>query len=123
MGNKLIGCHECTLDIHGKVKSHTWSLMSATANEGDSTISLQDAVDWEVGDEIIIASSDWNHLHAERRTITAISGTTITLNEDLKYTHYSASETYTYTDSSGASANESIDMYTEVGLLSRNVVI
>lgn len=40
MGNKLIGCHECILDIHGKVKTHTWSLMDATANEGTNQIVL-----------------------------------------------------------------------------------
>lgn len=59
---------------------------------------MQDSPDWEVGDEIIIASSDWNHLHAERRTIKAISGSTITLDKELEYKHYSAVESYTYTD-------------------------
>jgi hypothetical protein len=26
-GNKFIGCHHCTLDIHGKEIEHTWSMM------------------------------------------------------------------------------------------------
>jgi hypothetical protein len=31
------------------------------------------AVDWRVGEEIVIASTGWNHLETERRIISAVS--------------------------------------------------
>jgi len=30
-------------------------------------------VDWKVGEEIVIASTGWNHLETERRIISAVS--------------------------------------------------
>ncbi len=73
MGNKVIGCHECTFDIHGERRSKVWTLLSETADVSATTIKLTDVVDWAVGEEIVIASSDWQHLHAERRIIKTIS--------------------------------------------------
>lgn len=34
MGNKVLGCHECELIIHGKERIPTWTLLSTTANDG-----------------------------------------------------------------------------------------
>ena len=45
-GNKVLGCHECTLDIHGKPRNPTWTLLTTTANVGDTTITVDDQVDW-----------------------------------------------------------------------------
>lgn len=116
MGNKVIGCHQCTLDIHGTPRTPTWTLMSETAEAGATSILVDDAVDWQVGEEIIIASSDWNHLQSERRFITSVTngGRTINFKEPLINKHYSAIETY------GA---KQFPMQIEVGLLSRNIVI
>jgi hypothetical protein len=61
MGNKVIGCHMCELDIHGVKPSHYYSLLSSTANVGATSIMVDDLTDWKVGDEIVIASSDWDH--------------------------------------------------------------
>lgn len=46
MGNKMIGCHECTLDIHGKIRNKVWSLLSTTVNKGATSITVDDAIDW-----------------------------------------------------------------------------
>jgi hypothetical protein len=46
MGNKVLGCYECTLDIHGKVRTPTWTLLSSTAAERATTIKVDDVVDW-----------------------------------------------------------------------------
>ena len=73
-------------------------------------------VDWQVGEEIVIASTDYEMEHAETRFITAVSNDkkTLTLNQPLKYKHYSAVETY---------GSDDFPMRCEVGLLTRNVKI
>lgn len=48
-GNKVIGCHECFLSMHGKVRNHTWTLLENTVQSGTSTLTVQDPVDWQVG--------------------------------------------------------------------------
>ena len=114
MGNKVIGCHCCTLDIHGVAPSHYFTLLTSTAAIGATSITVDDEVDWRVGQEIIITSSHWNHLQTERRIIESVSGHVITFNDPLIYRHYSAVETY---------GTELFPMKVEVALLNRNIVI
>ena len=73
---------------------------------------MSDAVDWVVGEEIVVASTDFDHNHAERRTITNVNGNTITVDSAFEYQHVSEVETY---DSS------ELRMEAEVGLLTRNI--
>ena len=79
-GNKGIGCLECKFSMHGKEIANTWTMLSATINAGDTSFDVLDAVGWDIGAEIVVASSSFDHNEAEQRTITAISGTTITVN-------------------------------------------
>jgi len=92
--------------------------MSKTSNKAETTITLKEAVDWVVGDVIVIASSDLEGRHAEKRTITAINKTNaaapvVTFKEPLLYKHFAKVETY---------GGDTMDMRTEVGLLTRNIV-
>lgn len=49
-------------------------MLDQTANVGATQIVLMHKVsDWKVGDRIVIASTDWEHMHSEERTITSIS--------------------------------------------------
>lgn len=43
------------LSLHGAVSGPVWTRLDSTALNGSSTITLQEAVDWKVGDSIIIA--------------------------------------------------------------------
>ena len=97
-GNKVIGCLECFLSMHGEVRNHPWTQLNTTADVGSSTLTVQDTVDWRVGEEIVVASTDFNHRHAEQRTITAISGNTITVNAPFSYKHFAGVETYGSSD-------------------------
>lgn len=74
-GNKVLGCRFCTLDMHGPERTPTWTVMAVTAEIGDDEITLAEAVDWAVGEEIAIASSGFVGREAEKRTITAIDNT------------------------------------------------
>jgi hypothetical protein len=90
----------------------TWTHIAATVNPGDTTITLLEDTDWQVGEDIIIATTSFSNYESEQRTITAISGSTYTLNKALKYKHISVTPTY---------GDYTMPMQAEVGLLTRNV--
>jgi hypothetical protein len=117
-GNKVLGVRFGTLDMHGPVRTPTWTLLESTAAAGASTITLQRDVDWQVGETIAIASTSFSGRDAEKRVIKAIDNTNsakpvITLDRPLENKHFAMTQTY---------GSDSIDMRAEVALLSRNVV-
>ena len=109
MGDRGIMISGGTLNLHGD-RTHTWTKLAATANAGATSIQVLDASGWRVGDEIVLASTDYDPRQAERRTITAIRGNTITLDKKLDYMHFGK---ITY----------DVDERGEVGLLTRNIKI
>jgi len=113
-GSKGIGIQHGRLEMHGKPRDFTWTMLSTTAEAGATEITLMDAVDWVIGEELVIASTDFDMNQAETRHITAVSlnRKTLTLDKPLKYLHYSAVETY---------GDHQFPMRAEVGLLTRNV--
>lgn len=93
--------------------------MEETADVGSTSIKMAVAVDWGVGDLIAIASSDFEFNHNEKRTIVDVDKSVpekpiLYLDQPLEYKHYAGMPTF--------DGNE-INMRTEVGLLSRNIVI
>jgi len=117
-GSKVLAVRNGILDIHGVPRSPTWTELETTAAPGSNTITLHTAVDWEVGEEIVIAPTGYESFEAEVRIIAGIDRSNvdnpiITLNDTLNYNHYAGVETY---------GSHSLEMRAEVGLLSRNVV-
>jgi cell migration-inducing and hyaluronan-binding protein len=98
-----------TLNLHGN-RTNSWTKLSQTAAAGSTSIQVVNAAGWRVGDMIVLASTDYDPHQAERRTIAAISGNTITLNQKLDYMHF-------------GKITFDVDERGEVGLLSRNIVI
>src|ERR1051325_11463662 len=98
-----------TLNLHGDRK-HTWTKLANTASQGSTSVQVLDASGWRVGDEIVLASTDFDPRQAERRTISAIKGNAITLNAKLDYMHF-------------GKITFDVDERGEVGLLTRNVVL
>ena len=96
-----------TLNLHGD-RTNTWTKLSSTANAGATSIQVLNAAGWRVGDEIVLASTDFDPRQAERRTIAAISGNTITLDKKLDYMHF-------------GKITFDVDERGEVGLLTRNI--
>ena len=96
-----------TLNLHGD-RTNTWTKLASTANAGSTSIQVLNAAGWRVGDEIVLASTDFNPRQAERRTIAAISGNTITLDKKLDYMHF-------------GKITFDVDERGEVGLLTRNI--
>lgn len=75
--------------MHGKDVATSWTLLEQTANPGNNQVTLATPVTWNVGDEIVIAPTDFSVWETETFGITAISsnGKTLTLNSTLKYKH------------------------------------
>src|SRR5690606_88042 len=109
MGDRGIMISGGTLNLHGD-RTHTWTKLSATAEAGSTTIQVLDASGWRVGDEIVLASTDYNPRQAEVRRITALRGNTITLDRPLEYMHF-------------GKITFDVDERGEVGLLTRNIKI
>src|SRR6187200_2607891 len=99
-----------TLNLHGENRTNTWTKLANTAAAGRTSIEVLSAAGWRVGDEIVLASTDFDPRQAERRTISAIRGNTITLDKKLDFMHF-------------GKITFDVDERGEVGMLSRNVVI
>ncbi len=111
MGDRGIMLSGGTLNLHGNLSNgNTWTKLSTTAAAGATSIEVLNADQWVVGDEIVLASTDYDPRQAERRTITAISGNAITLDKPLEYMHF-------------GQITFDVDERGEVGLLSRNIKI
>src|SRR6187402_2232844 len=107
MGDRGIMISGGTLNLHGST-TNTWSKLSATANAGATSIQVLDAKGWKVGDEIDLASTDFDPRQAERRRISAISGNSITLDKKLDYMHF-------------GKITFDVDERGEVAMLTRNI--
>ena len=109
MGDRGIMLVGGTLNLHGDRK-HTWTKLAQTAAAGSNSIQVLDASGWRVGDELVLASTDFDPRQAERRTISAIKGNAITLDRTLEYMHF-------------GEVTFGVDERGEVGLLTRNIRI
>jgi hypothetical protein len=98
-----------TLNLHGTEKN-SWTKLSKTAEAGSNSIEVLNAAGWRAGDVIVLASTDFDPHQAERRTISAIHGNTITLDKKLDSMHF-------------GKITFDVDERGEVGMLSRNIVI
>src|SRR6195256_3333427 len=96
-----------TLNLHGPEKN-TWTKLAKTAEAGSTSIEVLNAADWRAGEEIVLASTDFDPRQAERRTITAVRGNAITLDKKLDYMHF-------------GKITFDVDERGEVGLLTRNI--
>jgi hypothetical protein len=110
MGDRGIMISGGTLNLHGDRTSNTWTKLASTAAAGSNSINVLNASGWRVGDEIVLASTDFDPKQAERRTIAAISGNTVTLDKKLDYMHF-------------GKITFEVDERGEVGLLTRNIKI
>jgi cell migration-inducing and hyaluronan-binding protein len=109
MGDRGIMISGGTLNLHGD-RTNTWTKLASTAKARSTSIEVLNASGWRVGDEIVLASTDYDPRQAERRTIAAISGNKITLDKKLDYMHF-------------GKITFDVDERGEVGLLTRNIKV
>ena len=89
------------MDFHGAPMKHTWLKLNQTAPAGTNQVVLTDAVDWRVGDRVIITGTIKNDsfkgtgdtfrnssaAQTEQRRVAAVSGQTVTLDAALQHDH------------------------------------
>jgi hypothetical protein len=109
MGDRGIMILGGTLNLHGD-RTNSWTKLARTAEKGSSSIEVLDAKGWRVGDQIVLASTDFDAHQAERRAISAIQGNTLTLDRKLDYMHFGR-------------ITFGVDERGEVGMLTRNILI
>jgi hypothetical protein len=109
MGDRGIMLMGGTLSLHGN-RTNTWTKLAKTATAGSTSIDVLDASQWQAGDVIVLASTDFDPRQAEVRTIASVGGNTVTLDEPLEYTHF-------------GEITFGVDERGEVGVLTRNIKI
>ncbi|XP_045037491.2 fibrocystin-L [Desmodus rotundus] len=118
-GAKTLAVREGILDLHGLPVPVVWTRLARTAQAGERTLTLQEAVTWKPGDQVVIASTGHRHSQREneKRTIASVSadGINIMLADPLNYTHLGI--TVTLPDGTLFEARA------EVGILTRNILI
>src|SRR4029078_11468021 len=87
MGDRGIMVMGGTLNLHGD-RTHTWTKLAQTAAAGSNAIQVLDASGWRVGDEIVLASTDFDPRQAGRRIIAANKGNAIKPDKNLDYMHF-----------------------------------
>src|SRR5690349_12343945 len=109
MGDRGIMISGGTLNLHGTT-TNTWTKLASTAKAGSTSIEVLNAAGWRVGDQIVLASTDYDPRQAETRTISAINGNKLTLDKKLDYMHF-------------GKITFDVDERGEVGLLTRNIKV
>jgi G8 domain len=86
-----IVCCGGRMDFHGTPLSRTWVKLGASAAKGAKEITLAEEVSgWKVGDKIVVTATNTEYrkeFFSEERTIAALEGTKLTLNEPLAHEH------------------------------------
>lgn len=114
-GKFLVAAAGGTIELHGP-KRVAWSILADTVFPGGVVLRLTEAVDWRVGERLVIASGGSDLPLVEERQIAAIAGdrTRVTLDRPLKHRHLGRSAPVL-----GALPGT----FGKVALLSRDIVI
>ncbi len=109
MGDRGIMLSGGTLNLHG-VTTNTWSKLSRTAEAGSTSIEVLDAKGWKVGDEIVLASTDFNPRQPSVAPSPPSRATRSASTRSSTYMHF-------------GKITFDVDERGEVGLLTRNIKI
>lgn len=102
------------LDLHGLSRGLSWTRLSSTAASGQNIIRLSQPVNWIVGEEILITTTDKDMSHTERHRIANIfNRTIITTVTPLSFTHLVLQQTFPN--------GQTVRISAAVGLLTHNV--
>lgn len=102
------------LDLHGTPQTKVWTRLASSAKSGQNFIIIKETVTWEVGNEIVITTTDTNITHTERHRIASIeNGTRIRTVTPLAYTHLAITHEFPN--------GRTVNVAAAVGLLTRSI--
>jgi hypothetical protein len=92
---QVLAVRDGSVRLHGLPKQPTWTVLNATANVGDTSITVNGPVNWQVGDRIVIASSSFYATDVDEATVTNVmavgpegsAAVRLDLDVPLLYTH------------------------------------
>ncbi|EFJ47177.1 hypothetical protein VOLCADRAFT_92355 [Volvox carteri f. nagariensis] len=120
-GAKALAVRQGVVTFFGQPKIPHYTKLNRTADPGDTSIVVNGAINWQVGDRIVIASSSFYGSEVDEATITAldnrtVSGcTVITLDTPLQYVHLG--------ELHSVQGTKPLDMRAEVAVLTRNILL
>jgi len=143
MGTRGIVLMDGKLELHGKSPDVIWTKINQHAEQGANSISLLQGVDWKVGDELVIAPTDYYQAGGgisvtQKNVISSLNSNQITLGTPLNAFRWGLLQ---YATPSGMSLDASslltppqadtdelqtplvLDERAEVANLTRNIVI
>ena len=134
MGTRGIMVMGGNLELHGSPPNKTWTKLNAHSAQGSTSLSLLEAVNWKINDEIVVAPTDYIGTgDTQKVSINAITGTNISTSTGMNAQRWGVLQYATSTGMSltaGALPNSviagtptTLDERAEVGNLTRNIVI
>jgi len=120
MGTKFLAAMGGTIELYGDMVGTSWTRLTRDARAGDEVIYVEDGEGWKPGERIVIASTDFAGYgdgpdeQVEERTVVAVAGAMVMLDEPLRYFH------------KGTQMNVDgviVDQRAEVARLDRNILI
>lgn len=120
---QVLAVREGHVRLHGQPKLPPWTLLNATADPGDTFVTINGPVNWAVGDRIVIASSSFYATDVDEVTITNVtcvqpSCEVVRLDLELPLTYTHLGEAVTIP---GDERQHLLDMRAEVAVLNRLV--
>ncbi|XP_065690442.2 fibrocystin [Patagioenas fasciata] len=115
-GVKFLAVRNGTLSIHGWVPKVAFTHLKSSAHTNDTRLVLQEAVDWQPGDEILVGRTDLGDAQQQEETavIESVNDTELYLRSPLRCSH-SARE--------GWANDQGLPFHAVVALISRRVVV
>jgi len=102
------------LQLFGASRTPAWTVLQKTAYANSTLLVMNEATNWQPGDNIVISSTSQNMSQTERVTILFVAGNVINITTPLQFTHNGELVFVNGTV---------IDMRARVSVLSRNIVI
>jgi len=126
----IMAMNGATFNLFG-IEQTSWTQLAQTANisdinnNGDPFITVEGELTWDIGDSIVIASTDFAMENIDVKVIQDITintnqTTTITFSTPLEHKHFGKIQTFSNPD---GSQTWDLDERAEVGLLSHNIKI
>lgn len=128
MGTRGILLMGGTFEAYGLTPNRVWTTLNDHAAAGATNLTLRETVDWQPGDQIVIAPTDFYGVaETERLTVQTVSGSRVTLAAPLTKARWGRLQYVSPTGMTETPTTEVtplvLDERAEVGLLSRRIVI